>query len=90
MLPSKIGSYEDTQGDYSQPDFGQFLRGRYEDSDFKLSELILLWGYNPPIQELLRMSVTGRTTKDLILFLETPTFLAIGAMNRRVIMPFLS
>ncbi|MFQ6011211.1 MAG: molybdopterin-dependent oxidoreductase, partial [Nitrososphaerales archaeon] len=44
----RLGAMKITQGDYSQPDFGQFLRGRYDDPDFKLPEVILLWGYNPP------------------------------------------
>lgn len=44
----RLGSMKIMQGDYTVPDCGQFLAGRYNDPDFKLPECIVLWGYNPP------------------------------------------
>ncbi len=44
----RLGAMKITQGDYTLPDCGQFLPGRYDDPDFVLPECILLWGYNPP------------------------------------------
>lgn len=44
----RLAAMKIVQGDYSVPDVGQFLPGRYKDPDFKLPELIVLWGQNPP------------------------------------------
>ncbi|HXG36682.1 MAG TPA: molybdopterin-dependent oxidoreductase [Dehalococcoidia bacterium] len=44
----RLAAMKLVQGDYAVPDVGQFLPGRYKDPEFKLPELIVLWGQNPP------------------------------------------
>lgn len=44
----RLAAMKIVQGDYAVPDCGQFLAGRYNDPDFKLPKLIILWGQNPP------------------------------------------
>ncbi|HJN85757.1 MAG: molybdopterin-dependent oxidoreductase [Dehalococcoidia bacterium] len=44
----RLGAMKVVQGDYAVPDCGQFLPGRYDDPDFRLPEVIVCWGYNPP------------------------------------------
>jgi anaerobic selenocysteine-containing dehydrogenase len=44
----RLAAMKLVQGDYAVPDCGQFLPGRYDDPDFQLPRVILLWGQNPP------------------------------------------
>lgn len=44
----RLGAMKATIGDFCVMDAGQFSAKRYDDPDYKVPEVILVWGQNPP------------------------------------------